>query len=141
MILFIKTLEATELTFICIAISKEVSELNHEEYYEQCAFIEWCRWKGYPYNLIFHIENEGKRSPKEGFLAKRAGKKAGIPDLYLPHASGGYHGLFIEMKAQKGRLTDVQKERIEELKAQGYAVGVCYGACQAIACIEKYVKG
>ena len=35
--------------------------------------------------------------------------------------------MFVEMKAEKGRLSDKQKERIDYLSSVGYRCLVCYG--------------
>lgn len=48
----------------------------------------------------------------------------GVPDLFIPHANRFYHGLFIEMKTEKGRLSPEQKEVIPRLEAEGYKVAV-----------------
>ena len=67
-----------------------------------------------------------------------AAAKSGVPDLFLPVARGRYHGLFIEMKAQKGRLSENQANWLKDLRLQGYAAAVCYGAREAIDIITKY---
>ena len=67
--------------------------------------------------------------------------KPGVPDLCLPVARGGYHGLYIELKrAVGGILSDEQKWWIDELKSQGYAAIVCHGAEEAIRTIKEYLS-
>ena len=66
--------------------------------------------------------------------------EAGVPDLCLPVARGGYHGLYIEMKAGKNKPTEKQLWWIENLKKQGYAVSVCWGFEAARMELEKYLK-
>lgn len=56
---------------------------------------------------------------------KRTGLTKGIPDLMLAVRRGGYGGLFIEMKSATGYPEKHQKEKIEELRAQGYMVEIC----------------
>lgn len=61
---------------------------------EQQNLFEWAKiFSGkYPeLTLLYHIPNEGKRSLKEGARMKAEGLKAGVPDLCLPVARGGYH--------------------------------------------------
>ena len=66
--------------------------------------------------------------------------KAGVPDIFLPVASGIYHGLFIEMKRAKGgTVSEAQNEWITRLIRQGYAVLVCHGADEAICMIREYL--
>nr|DAL99745.1 MAG TPA: Nuclease [Caudoviricetes sp.] len=91
--------------------------------------------------LLHHIPNGGKRNPAEAAHLKRLGVKAGVPDLCLPVARGGFHGLYIELKAGKNRPTEMQKTWIDALSAQGFAAFVCYGAAYARKVIEAYLKG
>ena len=42
--------------------------------------------------LLYHIPNGGKRDAQTAISLKRQGVKAGVPDLHLPVARGGYHG-------------------------------------------------
>ena len=70
----------------------------------------------------------------------RLGVKSGVPDLFLPYPVGDVHGLWIELKADKGRVMGSQREWIEYLRSQGYAAYVCRGAEQAINCIQLYLS-
>ena len=102
---------------------------------EQEAVVEYCDLLHIP---IVHIPNEGKRSLSYAARMKRMGLRSGFPDLLVPLARGGYHGLFIEMKYEKNKTTKEQKEWLERLAAEGYACAVCYGAAEAIKIIESY---
>ena len=52
-----------------------------------------------------------------------------------------YHGLFIEMKRQKGgKVSDAQKAWISALIDQGYLAVVCYGWKDAAELIEDYLE-
>lgn len=102
---------------------------------EQEAVVEYCDLLHIP---IVHIPNEGKRSLSYAARMKRMGLRSGFPDLLVPLARGGYHGLFIEMKYGKNKTTKEQKEWLERLSAEGYACAVCYNAPEAIKTIESY---
>ena len=102
---------------------------------EQEAVVEYCDLLQIP---IVHIPNEGKRSLSYAARMKRMGLRSGFPDLFVPLARGGYHGLFIEMKYGKNKTTKKQKEWLELLSAEGYACAVCYNADEAIKTIEGY---
>jgi hypothetical protein len=91
--------------------------------------------------LLYHIPNERQCSPVQGRLLKLLGVKSGVPDLHLPASRGGYHGLYIEMKADKGKVSENQSWWIEELEAQGYKCAVCRGYEEAIKVLEDYLCG
>jgi hypothetical protein len=72
---------------------------------------------------------------------KKAGARVGIPDLMFPAARQGYHGLLIEMKAARPARSSVskdQKDRIAELRDEGYRCEVCRGADEAIDILCDY---
>ena len=102
---------------------------------EQEAVVEYCDLLHIP---IVHIPNEGKRILSYAARMKKMGLRRGFPDLLVPLARGGYHGLSIEMKYGKNKITKEQKEWLERLAAEGYACAVCYGAAEAIKTIESY---
>ena len=52
--------------------------------------------------LLYAIPNGGKRAIKTAIALKAQGVKSGVPDMCLPVARGAYHGLYIELKRQKG---------------------------------------
>lgn len=109
---------------------------------EQTAVMHWAemmagRWP--ELRLLFHIPNGGKRSKTEAARFRAAGVRRGVPDLFLPCARGGYHGMWIEMKAIGGRVSREQEQWRKELMEQGYMSVVCYGAAAAIETIEKYM--
>lgn len=113
------------------------------ESYEQETLFKWMelQMKKRPeLQLCFHIANGGSRGKAEAARFKAEGVKAGVPDLFLPVARGPYHGLFIEMKRQKGgKVSDAQKAWISALTVQGYLAVVCYGWKDAAELIEDYL--
>ena len=106
----------------------------------QQAFVAWCKIKGYPYSLIYAVENEGQKTPQAGARAKRMGKRAGVCDLFFPVIRGGYGGLYIEMKAPKGTVSASQKAFIKDMVQEGYLCEICYSAEQAIEVATAYEK-
>lgn len=90
---------------------------------EQIALLEYCDMmanQDWRWGLIYHIPNQGKRSPWIGKLLKRMGLRAGMPDLCLPWPNSAYPGLYIEMKSETGTLSPNQKVRRELLIRAGY---------------------
>ena len=104
---------------------------------EQAAVVEYCDLRHIP---VYAIPNGGKRNPGEAAHLKRQGVRPGVPDLCIPAARGPYNGLYIEMKVGRNKPTEAQYEWIQRLRENGYAAYVCYGAGNAIACIEKYFE-
>lgn len=117
---------------------------TQEEAREQSALIEWT---GYmlgrlpELRLLFHVPNGGYRNEIEAAHLKRQGVKRGVPDLCLPVARKGYHGLFIEMKTRNGRVSEWQEQWLKDLNAQGYLAAVCRGADEARKLLEEYLNG
>ena len=92
--------------------------------------------------------NAQKKLEEGGFIVVNPahlpaeGVKAGVPDLCLPVARGQYHGLYIELKRQRGgRTSDHQSEWLDAISAQGYKAALCYGWEQAAGTIIEYLTG
>lgn len=90
--------------------------------------------------LLYHIPNEGKRSKATGGRLKALGLKAGVPDLCLPTAHGGYIGLYIEMKVKPNKPTEKQKHWLRMLRTAGHMVAVCYDWDSARQLLEDYMR-
>ena len=90
--------------------------------------------------LLHHIPNGGKRDPIEAKHLKSQGVKSGVPDLSLPVARKGYHGLYIEMKVKPNRPTENQKNWLRALRAAGHLTAVAYDWEEAKNLIEDYLK-
>ena len=110
----------------------------------QTALFEWAEIMSPQYpelKLMFHIPNGGRRDTIEAHRLKRQGTKAGLPDICLPVARSDCHGLYIELKSEKGRLSDNQKTWLTELEMQGYETAVCYSYESARDKILSYLTG
>lgn len=109
---------------------------------EQTALFQWAVYRReLELKSMFAIPNGGSRNQIEARHLKEQGVKAGVPDIFLPCMRGGYGGLFIEMKRQKGgRLSEAQKEMIDNLRCCGYRVEVCEGWEKARDVITEYMK-
>ena len=104
---------------------------------EQVVIKQFCELSKIP---LVHIPNEGKRSHATGAKLKAMGLQKGFPDLFIPEARNGYHGLFIELKRDRTRHpTKEQLAWISHLNEKGYYAVVCYGAVAAIAEIRAYM--
>jgi len=75
---------------------------------------------------------------------KRQGVKAGVLDLHLPVARGGYHGLMVELKTPTGKCKSPSKEQLEYivfLTEQGYYVRVSNDFEEVKRVIICYLEG
>lgn len=110
---------------------------------EQINLFRWAIMQRgiYPeLDLMHHIPNGGVRHQATAKRLKAEGVKAGVPDVMLPVARGGYYGMYIEMKKQAGgKLTESQSQWISALNEQGYHAIVSYGWRDAADEIEKYL--
>ena len=110
---------------------------------EQEALFKWAEAMSGKYpclRLMYHVPNGGHRSAAVAGKLKAEGVKAGVPDICLPSARGGYHGLYIELKAGKNTATKEQKEWLSALSEEGYKAVVCRGWVNAAEEIKKYLE-
>lgn len=110
---------------------------------EQAALMAEVRLR-YPdvAKLLYHVPNGGHRIKAVAAKLKAQGVKAGIPDLVLPMARGGYFGLYIEFKAKPpfdAAVSPSQDAYIQALLDQGYLAIVCRGAIDALEAIRAYL--
>lgn len=109
---------------------------------EQERVINWATFyaKDFPeLDLLHHIPNGGSRNQLEAANLKRQGVKDGVPDLCLPVARNGKHGLYVEMKWQNNKTTEKQDWWLEQLRQQGYETAVCWSAEEAMDTIAGYL--
>lgn len=111
---------------------------------EQIALFEWAELqKGrFPeLALLYHVPNGGSRNKIEAARLQAQGVKSGVPDLCLPVARGANHGLYIELKRQRGgRISAEQARWIDGLLKQGYAAAICKGWQEAARVIADYLR-
>ena len=90
--------------------------------------------------LLHAIPNGGKRSKPEAARMKAAGVKPGVPDMCLPVARDGCHGLYIELKRRDGgRVSRDQVQWMEALQRQGYCCALARGWDMAAEVICDYL--
>lgn len=112
------------------------------EYAEQVEIFNWAkRNEGTcPQLKLLNASLNGvKLTVGQAVKTKAIGMKAGYPDIFLPVARHGYHGLYIELKASGGVLQPLQKWWKDELTANNYLAIVCYGAEESINFIKNYL--
>lgn len=90
--------------------------------------------------LLHHIPNGGYRDKITAANLKRMGTLAGVFDYCLPVARKGHHGLYLEMKAPGGRLSDSQKRFAGMLQKENYCTNIATDWEQAAKILEWYLK-
>ncbi len=110
---------------------------------EQIDFIQWCKRNMAQHTelkKIFAIPNGGKRHIATASRMKLEGVKPGVPDMLLPVARRGFHGLFIEMKRTSGgSVSKDQKIWKGWLEEEKYAWKRANGFHQARRIIKSYL--
>ncbi len=112
------------------------------EHAEQAALFRWAEFarSRLPDLALLHaIPNGGHRHKATAARLKTEGVKRGVPDLCLPVARNGAHGLYIELKTERGKPTPEQIGWIRALRRQGYVAEVCRGWESARSMIEHYL--
>lgn len=116
------------------------------EHQEQAALFQWAAVEARrdPRLKLLNASQNGlpASSIQQAVLAKKCGMKRGYPDVFLPVAARGWHGLFIEMKRRDGVASDVspeQRQWLADLTEQGYQAVIAFGWEQAARLIEGYL--
>lgn len=113
------------------------------EHASQVAFIQWCRLheRQHPaLRWIYSCPNGGARHIAVARKLRAEGVRRGVPDLCLPYPTGGYHGLYLEVKREKGgQVSPQQREWIGYLQDAGYFVAVCRGYEELKSAVLMYL--
>lgn len=119
-------------------------KLSASEHSEQVALFQWAEFQAarWPELALMHaIPNGGRRDGRTGAMLKAEGVKAGVPDVCLPVARSGYHGLYLELKTQTGSASQAQRQWLRALQTQGYLAVVVRGWQPASSLITSYLTG
>lgn len=95
----------------------------------------------YKTQVWYHVPNGGYRTGKEAAKFKRMGVTAGVSDVILDEPRQGFHGLRIELKVNKGRLSEYQTDFLNKASERGYLCAVCYSYDTATQLIKDYLNG
>ncbi len=98
------------------------------EHQIQSQYFDWVeimRQQDWRYELIYAIPNGGKRHISVAKKLKKEGVRAGIWDTSIDFPAHGFHGLKIEFKDAKGKLSKEQKEMGMRYRKAGYLTFLC----------------
>ena len=113
--------------------------MRHLESSLQIHCVRWFRYE-HPDLVLFSIPNGGKRSAITAKIMKSEGQMSGVADLFLMYPHNGYHGLWIEMKTDKGRQSDNQKNFQERAEFFGYKYTIAHSFEEFIKIVTDYLK-
>lgn len=128
---------------------EQLAKTGTESGHQRAVFC-WCNLNRQEWpllQLLFHIPNGGSRGDTAksraiaGGAMKAEGVKAGVADLFLPVARGGFYGFWLEMK-KPGKIKDVskaQREFGEAMTQQGYLWAVVDNWESAVDYLKKYL--
>lgn len=119
--------------------NKQRKPMSHEESHLQIACVRWFRLV-HPDLVLFAIPNAAKRGKALASIMKNEGILAGASDLMLMVQCNGYGGLFIEMKTEKGKQSDTQKEFESKCFTYGYKYALCRSFDEFREIITNYLK-
>lgn len=108
--------------------------MSDSEHVHQRRYVEWVRLTHKV--RIFAIPNGGKRGRLEAMRLVVEGVSKGVPDLCVPAWR-----LWVEMKADGGRVTKEQTDWHDYLRSIGDTVIVAFGFDDAVAQTEDFLKG
>ncbi|MFS8171033.1 VRR-NUC domain-containing protein [Vreelandella titanicae] len=117
---------------------------------EQAVLIRWLygeKMRGHPvgelFDATFHMPNGGHCNKKTASDFKRQGVKAGVSDLPIRQARGGWLGLYLEFKATPPKdapLADSQFKWLEDSEYEGYCAVLALGFEEAKAVLREYAS-
>lgn len=117
------------------------------EHQIQAACVKWFNYQ-HPTvkSLLFAIPNgaflqgEKMQRIRQWKKLEAEGAKRSVPDLFLAVPSGEYAGLFMEMKAEKGRVSKEQRYMMLQLAKQGYRTEVAYSVEEFMMKVNIYLS-
>ena len=109
------------------------------EFEAQCRLDKYIE-ENYPDVLFCASAGGARTSISEAKRMKATGYKRGFPDVFIYEPRGGFHGLSIEMKKEKGGVVSKhQKQWKEDLIRRGYKATIARGFDAAVEILEDYL--
>ncbi len=113
---------------------------DDEEHRIQCACVNWFRLQ-YPTHAtaLFAVPNGGRRDRVSGAKLKAEGVLPGVSDLILLLPRGRHHGLLIEMKTERGKQSQAQRDWQRDMVHRGYKYMVIRSIDEFIDRVTDYL--
>jgi len=113
--------------------------VRHLESKLQIHCVKWFRYE-HPDLVLFSIPNGGYRTAITAKIMKAEGQLAGVADIFLMYPNNKYHGLWIELKTDKGRQNENQKLFQTKAEQFGYKYCIVKSFEEFITTITEYLK-
>jgi hypothetical protein len=113
---------------------------RYKEHSDQVKVVQRVR-AFHPGVIIAAIPNGGDRTASERVRLAAEGVLSGMPDLCVLRASGGFYGLFVEMKTETGVVGASQRDIATRLNAEGYLCVTARSPEEVYGIIEEYLHG
>ena len=114
------------------------------EYRIACALCDYVA-RQYPQHVrdknFFAIENGGHRNKITAGRLKRSGVTPGVSDYCITTPCGAYSVLWMELKAETGKLSPDQLAFLRNHRSGGHLAVVAYGFDEARAIIDAWMSG
>lgn len=113
------------------------------EHHQQVYLFQWAESARGQYpqlQFLYATPNGGMRNIVVATRLKREGVKRGVPDVFLPVPTAQYHGLYIEMKFGKNKMSPEQLVFKAYCEKVGYCFACCYYWVDAKDVIVKYLS-
>ena len=101
----------------------------------QRSVIQHLAWRAHPDAFCFHVPLGGYRKPIEAAILKSIGTIAGVPDLVCILYGRVY---CLEIKTERGRVSDVQHVVHERLRRAGAEVVVAFNLNEVLAQLTEW---
>jgi len=119
--------------------------LAGSEHEEQATFVDWLQL-AHP-DVLFHSIPNGaqfagdlKRRVQQINKLKAEGLLPGTSDLLIAEPRGIYHGAYVEMKSERGTLSENQRWFLAEAEKRGYYTIIAHGFETAKEMAETYLS-
>jgi hypothetical protein len=124
---------------IIIFLGQKMKQTEHQIQAQFFRMIRLWSLRHPILDIIFAIPNGGARDKITGARLKAEGVKRGVSDVFCPSTNNKIsHGLFIEFKTVKGKLTHEQIYFSKYIQQLGYQFIVCRSAEEAIDAVQRF---
>jgi hypothetical protein len=116
---------------------------TEDQIHRACADWVFAHEGTYPFlRWLMHVPNGGLRSRGEAGKMRAMGVRKGVVDWILPFPSptGRYTGLAIEVKSDRGTVSDEQQDFLDDSAAAGWLTAVVRSSDEFVKVVEQWIR-